>query len=125
VYEARGEAYDELFSGPDALLTDDELATVDRVDSRLTRERGEGVWGADEYAILPGGAMEEESTPHVVCTYYPQVPEYAPSGAPLIDGETRERFNDALWDYAERVVELVQARLESFVWSSEVETWAE
>lgn len=124
VHEARSAAYSERFEGPDAALSDEELARLDRVDSRLSREHGEGLWGEDAYAVVPAGAIEEESTPHVVCTYYPQIPEYVLRGDAWIDEEERRRFNRALWEYAERVLELVQAELESFVWSSEVETWA-
>lgn len=87
-------------------------------------EQGEGFWGEDAYAVLPAGAIEEESTPHVVCTYYPQIPEYVQRGDDWIGEGERGRFNRALWEYTERVVELVQERLEAFVWSSEVETWA-
>lgn len=124
VYEARSEAYDEHFEGPDATLSDEELARLDRIDSRLSREQGEGLWGEDAYAVVPAGAIEEESTPHVVCTYYPQIPEYVQRGDGWIGEDERGRLNRALWEYTERVVELVQERLESFVWSSEVETWA-
>lgn len=125
VSEARVEAYAELFEGPDAVLTDEELATLDRIDSLLSREEGTGVWGTDTHAIIPAGTFEEESTPHVVCTYYPQIPDYENQSTAPVDNETQEKLNEALWDYSERVVELVQQRLEKFVWSSEVETWQE
>lgn len=125
VFDARATAYDELFDERDPLLEEEALARLDRIDSRLSRERGEGLWGEDAYAIVPAGVIEEESAPHVVCTYYPQIPEWVPSGAPLVDEATRERLNDALWTYTERVVELVQARVEEYVWSSTVATWAE
>lgn len=125
VYEARGEAYDELFEGPEPILTVEEVRTIDRIDSRLHRMPGEGVWGEDEYGIVTVGAIEEESSPHVVATYYPQIPEYVNREEALVGEEIRTRLNDALWEYTERVVELVQERLAAFVWSSEVETRVE
>jgi hypothetical protein len=69
--------------------------------------------------------LEEESTPHVVCTYHPQIPAYVNRGEAPLEEERRGRLNDAMWEYCQRVVELVQKRLEEFVWSSDVETWAE
>jgi len=124
VSAARAEAYAEQFAGDDAAVTDAELRQIDRVDSWMSRERGRGLWGADEYGIVATGTLEEESTPHVVCTYHPQLPEYA-LGDEGLDDETREAIDEALWDYCERVVELVQADVEEFVWSSEVATWQE
>lgn len=125
VYEARAGAYDELFEGTEPILTAEEVRTLDRIDSRLHRVQGEGLWGEDAYGIVPAGAIEEESSPHVAATYYPQIPEYVNREEALVDEEIRTRLNDALWEYTERVVELVQERLAAFVWSSEVETWVE
>ncbi|MFB6171197.1 MAG: hypothetical protein ABEJ23_01600 [Haloarculaceae archaeon] len=125
VAAAREQAYADCFEGPDALLTDEEVVLLDRIDSRLGRERGEGLWGADEYRIVPAGTLEEESAPRVVCTYHPRVPEYVNRSVAPLDEATRERLDDALWEYAQRVVELTQADVEAFVWSSEVATRAE
>lgn len=125
IYEARREAYAELFEASEPVLSADEVATLDRLDSQLRRTTGTGVWGENEFGIAPAGAIEEESVPRVVATYYPQIPASVHDGTAPIDEESRARFNDALWSYTERVVELVQERLEAFVWSSEVDAWAE
>lgn len=79
--------------------------------------------GTDEYGIIAAGTLEEESTPHVVCTYHPYIPEYVQGEVAPIDDPLRRKLNGALWEYSERVVEIVQQRVERFVWSSEVETW--
>jgi len=125
LYEVREQAFADLFCGPDAILSDGELRLLDRTDSTLSREQGQGLWNGDEYGIVPTGTMDEESVPHVVCTIHPQLPEYGYPGDESIDDETRERLNDALWDYCERVAELAQHELEEFVWSAEVDTWSE
>lgn len=125
VYSARSEAYSELFEGPDAEVDDRELQLLDEIDSELTRQEGRGLWGSDEYGIVPTGTLDEESVPHVVCTNHPQIPEYGYPGEESLDTETRERCNEALWKYCERVVDLVQQNLEEFVWSSTVRTWNE
>lgn len=121
LYEAREQAFAELFEGEDAIISAEELGQLDEIDSRWSRERGEGLWGADEYGIIPTGEPDEESTPHVVCTSHPQIPDQAIRGDAGIDDETRERLNEALWKYCERVTEIVQANLESFRWSADGE----
>lgn len=121
---ARVEAYEELFEGSDAVLTGAELRQLDRIDSRLSRERGEGVWGTDEYGVVAARVIDEESAPPVVCTYYPRVPEYGLRGASPIDDELHDDLDEALWNYAERVVELVQEDVDEFVRSAEVDTWS-
>lgn len=121
LFEAREEAYRELFEGPDAVLTEDELLILDRLDSRLSRAEGRGLWGVDEYAIIPTGSMDEESAPRVVCTNHPQVPEDLPRAE--AQPGLRTKLNETLWEYCQRVVEIAQQRLEEFVWSSHVETW--
>lgn len=125
VYEARTEAFEELFEGSDAIISEEELRLLDRLDSRSSREQGQGLWGSDEYAILQTGTLDEESTPRVVCTTHPQIPEYAHPGDETLDDATRARLNDALWEYCQRVVELTQKQLEAFVWSADVATWNE
>lgn len=37
LYEVRSQAFAELFEGPDARLSDGELALLDRIDSALSR----------------------------------------------------------------------------------------
>ncbi len=123
LYRARERAFSELFEGPDALLTEQELRLLDRIDSRLNRDRGYGVWNADEYGIVPTGTMDEESAPRIVCTTHPQLPTEAYPGEDALDAETRTKLNDALWEYSQRIVELAQQDLEEFVWGAEVETW--
>ena len=123
--EARERAFTDLFESPDAALSNEELRSLDRIDSALSREQGQGLWNGDEYGIVPTGTLDEESVPHVVCTIHPQLPEYSYPGEESLDDETRNTLNDALWNYCERVVELTQQKLEEFVWSADVETWSE
>jgi len=119
IYDARGAAFEELFEGPDSLVSEEELLLLDRLDSRLSRERGRGLWGEDEYAIVGTGALDEENTPRVVCTTHPRVPEDAYPGEESLDDETRTTLDEALWEYCQRVVELAQQRLEEFAWSAD------
>lgn len=123
LYEARSQAFTELFEGSDALLSEEELAVLDRIDSILSREEGRGLWNSDEYGIVPTGTLDEESTPHVVCTAHPQLPEQGYPREGSLDDDLRGTLNEALWEYCERVVELAQHELEEFVLSADVETW--
>lgn len=123
IREARERAYAEVFGGDDAVVSDEELRELDRIDSRLSREEGRGLWEADEYGIVQTGTLDEESTPRVVCTSHPQLPTTAVPGGRSLDDATRTTLNDALWEYSQRVVELTQERLEEFVWSADVATW--
>lgn len=125
IREARERAYGEVFEGDDAVVSDEERRKLDRIDSRLSREEGRGLWQADEYGIVQTGTLDEESTPRVVCTSHPQLPTTAVPGGQTIDEATRAALNDALWEYSQRVVELTQERLEEFVWSADVATWEE
>lgn len=125
LYEAREQAFAEVFEGDDAILGEEELRSLDRIDSALTRERGRGVWNSDDYGIVRTGTLDEETTPRVVCTSHPRLPEYATREIGGLDDETRRRLNDALWEYSERVVEHAQQRLEEFVWSADVDTWSD
>lgn len=118
-------AYTDLFEGDDAILTEDQLRVLDQLDSRLAREQGQGLWGADTYGIVQTGTPDEESVPHVVCTNHPQLPEHGFPGPETLDDDTRMALNEALWEYCERVVEHAQHELEGFVWSAEVESWNE
>lgn len=123
IYDARGKAFDERFDGPDASISGNELQLLDRIDSRLSRERGQGLWDADEYGIIQTGTLDEESTPRVVCTTHPEIPEDAYPGEETLDDDTRAKLNDALWEYCQRIVEIAQQQLEKFVWSADVATW--
>ncbi|MFA9518652.1 hypothetical protein ACERIT_15830 [Halopenitus sp. H-Gu1] len=125
VSEARTEAFEELFEGPDTNVSEGELQLLDRLDSRLSREEGQGLWDADEYAIVQTGTLDEESTPRVVCTTHPEIPERAYPGEEAFDAATRATLNETLWKYCQRVVELTQQRLDEFVWSADVATWNE
>jgi len=119
LYEARSRAFDDLFSGEDPRLSGEELSLLDRIDSELNRQGGDGIWGADRYGVLPGAAAGDEGRPRVVCVYHPEIPEDLP--APVgrdpgaLDDATEERLNDALWDYAERVAVYAQEDLDAFV----------
>lgn len=116
VFEARDRAYEEFFEGEDAVLDDDDLAHLDWIDSKLSRQEGQGLWGADEYAVLPPSDPDlEEADVQVVCTYHPEVPEYAVRGESAIDDETRDRFNRVLWDYSERVAQHVEEQMEAYL----------
>lgn len=116
VYEAREEAYDALFEGPDAVLDDAELAELDRLDSAATRWTGSGVWGEDEYGIVVGDPTETDPGFRVVCTYHPQLPEDEYPGGDDLDEATRERYDQVLWEYAERVAAGAQDRLEAYLY---------
>jgi len=119
IHDARGEAFAELFEGADALVSEEELLLLDRLDSRLSRERGQGLWNEDEYAIVRTGVIDEENTPRVVCTIHPRVPEDAYPGEESLDDETRATLDEALWEYCQRVVEITQQQLEEFAWSGD------
>lgn len=114
---AREAAYADVFEGPDAVVGDDDLETLDRLDSELSRN-GDGVWGTDQYGVIDLGSGDEETRPLVVCTYHPQLPEADPF-ARSVDDATTDRLNDALWQYCERVVEHAQADLDDFVWDGD------
>ena len=123
LYRSKGRAFSELFEGDDALLSEEELRLLDRLDSQLSREQGRGLWDGDDYGVVPTGTIDEESTPRVVCTTYPRLPREGYPGAETLDATTRKKLDDALWEYSQRVVELAQQDLEEFVWSADVETW--
>jgi len=125
LYTAREEAYSEVFEGPESILEAGQIELLDKIDPELTRREGRGLRGADEYGIVPTGTLDEESTPHVVSTNHPLIPEYGYPGGETLDEESREQAKVALWEYCERVVEHTQHALEEFVWYAEVETWNE
>lgn len=118
-FAARDQAYTELFEGPNAVLTDEELQLLDRIDSDLTRQGSGGLWGADEYGIVLGVFGAEE--PRVVCTYHPEIPYEGYRGTDSLSEATREELNDVLWDYCERVAEIIQDELDAFVRSASQE----
>ncbi|XVH33700.1 DUF7539 family protein (plasmid) [Haloferacaceae archaeon DSL9] len=116
-FDARGRAFTELFEEPNAVTTEEELQLLDRIDSDLTRREGIGLWDADEYGIV-AGSVTESGTPLVVCTYHPEIPYEGYRGAERLDESTREELNGALWEYCERVAEVISADLEAFLESS-------
>lgn len=89
LYDARWRAFDERFDGPDASNSVNGLPLLDRIDSRLRRAWGHGLWDADEYGIIQSGTLDAESTPCVVCRTHPQDPEDPYSGAETLDDATR------------------------------------
>ena len=119
LYDARSQAFDDLFCGDDARLGGEELALLDRIDSAMNRQGREGVWGTDQYGILAGSTVAEEGGPRVIPVYHPEVPEdFAYLGVEVadpIDDATEERLNDALWDYAELVAVYAQEDLDAFL----------
>lgn len=114
VSDARVRAYEEVVEGTDPALSEADLRLLDRVDSDLRRAGGPGLWGGDEYGIVATNLADEEETPPVVCTYHPQIPSEAYAGPERLDDPTRDRLNDVLWDYCERVAAHVQNRLDAF-----------
>jgi len=112
--DARDRAYGELFEGADAVLTDEELRLLDRIDSDLTRRDGSGLWGADEYGIVAGSELGADG-PRVVCTYHPEIPYEGFRGEDSLSESTREEFNDVLWEYCERVAAIIQDYLDAFL----------
>lgn len=112
-FEARDQAYAEFFEGSDAVLTDEELRLLDRIDSALARRGDAGVWGADAYGIVDRG--QRGDGPQVVCVYHPEIPDEGFPGIGRLDEATRAELNDVLWEYAERVASLVQLELDAFL----------
>lgn len=115
VVVARDRAYGELFEGDDAMLTDEKLRTLDRIDSDLARGGGDGIWGADSYGIVAGTTVSDESEFRVVCTYHPEIPYEDYRGEESLDEPERDAFNDVLWEYGERVASYAQESLDAFV----------
>lgn len=113
-FDARDRAYAALFEGADAVVTEEERRLLDRIDSDLARRSGEGLWTADEYGVVAGGASGADG-PRVVCIYHPEIPDEGYRGAESLDEATREELNDVLWEYAERVAGLVQADVDAFL----------
>ncbi|SHH14588.1 DUF7539 family protein [Halobaculum gomorrense] len=113
---ARREAYAEFFEGEDPILSEEELRLLDEVDSLLERHGGEGVWGTDQYGIHSAGASGSDDSLGVVCVYHPQVTrDSVLRGVDDLDDETEERINAALWTYAERVTERIEAELDEYL----------
>ncbi len=110
-YDARSQAYDELFEGEHAALSAEEKALLDSIDSALTRQTGSGLWDADEYGIVSGG----RDGPKVTCIYHPEIPDESYSGAGSLEEPTRERLNEVLWEYCEYVASVIQEELEVFL----------
>jgi len=111
-FDARDGAFTDLFEGSDAALTDEELRLLDTIDSDLTRQDGIGLWDADEYGIVAGETVDAEA-PLVVCTYHPKSLTKAIE-AKSLDEATRKELNDVLWNYCERVAEIILDDLKSF-----------
>jgi len=59
-------------------------------------------------------ACDEEDVPQVVCTDHPQIPDTGYSGLTGVGDDVRDRLNDALWDYCERVAERIQQKVDEF-----------
>lgn len=114
IHEAKNHAFEEIFEDPNAEISKEEIQLLDEIDSHLTRKEGEGIWNSDRYGIVSGGTREE-GEPHVVCTNHPQIPEYTFQKEGWADMEKREKLNDALWKYSERVVEIAQKKLERYI----------
>ena len=114
IFEGRDRAYEELFEGPGAEASNEERRILDRIDSDLTRRAGNGIWGADEYTIVPSEVHAGEG-PRVVCTVHPEIPGEGYRGEESLAESTRSELIDLLWDYCERVAELVQVEVDNFL----------
>ncbi|WP_210424050.1 DUF7539 family protein [Halorussus ruber] len=88
------------------------LTRLDRLDSESSRQTGDGIWGSDSYGIAHASAADDEDVPQVVCTYHPQIPEAGDGGLTGVDDDVRDRLNDALWGYCERVAERIQQKVD-------------
>lgn len=116
-YEARDRAYADLFEGEEAILTEEELRLIDRIDSDLTRQGGSGSWDADEYGIIAVGAQDANG-PQAVCIYHPEILDEGYRGEESLDEGTRQELNDVLWNYCERVASNSQEDLDAFLHGS-------
>jgi hypothetical protein len=112
--DARDRAYADLFEGPEAALSGEELRLLDRIDSELARRGGDGLWGSDEYGIVAGETLGT-GEPRVVCTYHPEIPLETVRGVGGLDESSRAAFNDVLWDYCERVAAVIQDDLDAYL----------
>lgn len=113
---ARRAAYTVLFEGDDPILTAEEIALLDALDSKLDRHGDDGVWGSDQYGIHTVGTRSGGTALGVICVYHPQITsDSVLSGSDDIDDETEERLNAALWQYSERVATLIEVELDEFV----------
>lgn len=115
LFDARSRAYADMFEGDEATFSERKLRQLDRLDSELSRQNGDGLWGTDRYGIVPGSEFAPDSTPRVVCLYHPQIPDDAIPGERSLDETARERYNEALWSYCELVAEYVQEDLETYL----------
>lgn len=113
IYAARDEAYHDLFTGDDAAVTPEERQLLDDIDSELSVNGDEGLWGADEYAIVRGHPKNHPLS--VVCTQHPEIPTEWSRGETSLTEPEREQFNDLLWDYCERIRRYVQDEVNEFV----------
>lgn len=111
--DARNEAYRELFVGDDAILSPEEIQTLDAIDSAMERQGEEGIWGADQYGIHTAGSSRSDRPLGVVCVHHPQITsDSVLRGIDDIDDETEERRNAALWRYSERVATRIEDELD-------------
>ncbi len=114
IHEAKNHAFEEIFENPKTEISEKELRLLDKIDSHLTRENGEGIWDSDRYGIIDTN-IKENREPQVVCTKHPQIPEYTFQKEGWADMETRKKLNDLLWEYSERVLEITQQKLERYI----------
>jgi len=114
LYGARVGAYGTLFESEPPALTGAELALLDHIDSELSRQTGDGLWGADQYGIVAGSDRGPTEGPEVVCVYHPTIPDESVRGTGSLDESTRAEFNDVLWTYCELVTELLQEEFDAF-----------
>ncbi|WP_435361651.1 DUF7539 family protein [Haloarchaeobius sp. DFWS5] len=120
IFDGRDRAFDEMFEGPGAVVSGEELQQLDRIDSALSRQTGVGIWGADQYGIITGHFPDDVPL-RVVCTLHPEIPAEGYRGHNSLEESTRDRYNDVLFEYCERVATFAQADLEAFVLDVEAE----
>lgn len=101
------EAQQEVFQGEDAVLDDDELRELTRIDEEMKRSGEGSLWGDVEYQIH----RSDDGESVALDTFgVPRVPEDVD-----VDDALRERLNDALSDYGVELSERVESQFESWL----------
>ncbi len=104
------EAQEEVFKGDDAVLEDEELGELSRIDREM-KESGEGsLWGDVEYQIYRAEDAAGEDSVALDTFGVPRIPEDAD-----VDDGLRERLNDALSEYGVELSERVEDQFEDWV----------
>lgn len=103
------EAQEEVFQGENAVLDEDELEQLARIDEQM-KQSGEGsLWDGVEYQIH---RVEDEEGESVALDTFgvPRLPEDVD-----VDDRLRRRLNDALSEYGVELSERVESQFESWL----------